>query len=379
MANHRAPRGQRRATSEGTRTRALRITRNGAPATSSRSTSPGKRAARPAPAVPTPDVPQTVIREVAPARPAPSPAPVQAAPVQTAPAAVQTTEAPVQTAATPRAAVSGAPGRRKAERAASPRSSLFSGFHGLSAVPSMPVIAGVAALAVSAGGALSISQAPADLTGTTTLSAATSISSATPSPEGEEVAAALLEDREEIVSRDSRREAEQEQTEAEQLAEAEQAAAERSQTLKTLTNQAEKQAEKIEANQWVMPLSGYRISATYGLSSSLWSSVHTGLDFAAPSGTPLQAVANGTVTEVGYDGSYGNKIVLTLDDGTEVWYCHLSSFGVSVGTQVTGGDYLGGVGSTGNSTGPHLHLEIRPGGGGPVDPYGALLSHGLQP
>jgi murein DD-endopeptidase MepM/ murein hydrolase activator NlpD len=85
------------------------------------------------------------------------------------------------------------------------------------------------------------------------------------------------------------------------------------------------------------------------------------------------------VRSASYDGSYGNKIVLALEDGTEIWYCHLSSFSVNVGETVSGGEQLGAVGSTGNSTGDHLHLEVRPGAGDPVDPYAALLAHGLQP
>ncbi len=91
------------------------------------------------------------------------------------------------------------------------------------------------------------------------------------------------------------------------------------------------------------------------------------------------AVAGGTVTSVGYDGSYGNKTVVTLEDGTEIWYCHQSSFGVSEGETVAPGEVIGYVGSTGNVTGSHLHLEVRPGGGDPVDPYAAFLVHGVTP
>ena len=111
----------------------------------------------------------------------------------------------------------------------------------------------------------------------------------------------------------------------------------------------------------------------------MWSTTHTGLDFAAPSGTPVVAVANGVITSASYDGSYGNKIVLQLEDGTEVWYAHLTGFNVGVGESVVGGQQIGTVGSTGNSTGPHLHLEVRPGAGDPVDPYAALLARGLAP
>jgi murein DD-endopeptidase MepM/ murein hydrolase activator NlpD len=91
------------------------------------------------------------------------------------------------------------------------------------------------------------------------------------------------------------------------------------------------------------------------------------------------AVANGVVASTGYDGSYGNKTVVTLEDGTELWFCHQTSFGVSEGDVVRAGQVIGSVGSTGHVTGPHLHLEVRPGGGDPVDPYEALVVHGLQP
>ena len=119
------------------------------------------------------------------------------------------------------------------------------------------------------------------------------------------------------------------------------------------------------------------MSAGFGASSYLWSHLHTGQDLSAPIGSSIKNVANGVVTEVGYDGSYGNKTVVTLDDGTEIWYCHQTSFLVNVGDTVRGGEVIGTVGSTGNSTGPHLHIEVRPGGGDPVDPYEAFLVHGI--
>ena len=111
----------------------------------------------------------------------------------------------------------------------------------------------------------------------------------------------------------------------------------------------------------------------------LWASYHTGLDFNGNSGDPILAVANGTVTSTGYDGAYGNKTVVTLDDGTEIWYCHQTSIYVSVGERVNGSDVIGTVGATGNVTGSHLHLEVRPGGGGPVDPFQAFVEHGIVP
>jgi murein DD-endopeptidase MepM/ murein hydrolase activator NlpD len=129
----------------------------------------------------------------------------------------------------------------------------------------------------------------------------------------------------------------------------------------------------------VLPVEGYRLTGEFGDVSGLWSTVHTGLDFATGEGSTIHAVESGVVVSVGYDGAYGNKTVLLLDDGTELWFCHQSSVVVSVGDRVAAGDVIGYVGSTGNVTGPHLHLEVRPHGGDPVDPYTALQELGLQP
>jgi murein DD-endopeptidase MepM/ murein hydrolase activator NlpD len=149
--------------------------------------------------------------------------------------------------------------------------------------------------------------------------------------------------------------------------------------------EAEAQAEQeAQANQWVLPVAGYVLSATYGEVSSYWSTYHTGLDFAAASGTPIVSVAHGTVTYVGYDGAYGNKTEITLDDGTVIWYAHQTSQVVSTGAEVQPGELIGYVGATGNVTGPHLHLEVRMPSvdgvdGQDVDPYQALVDHGVTP
>lgn len=141
-------------------------------------------------------------------------------------------------------------------------------------------------------------------------------------------------------------------------------------------------AQEEAADQWVLPVAGYLLSARWGEVSSYWSSYHTGLDFSAPSGTPIVSIAHGTVTYVGYDGSYGNKTEITLDDGTVIWYAHQTSQTVSSGDEVQPGQLIGYVGSTGNVTGAHLHLEVRTSSGRDgqdVDPYDALVAHGVQP
>jgi murein DD-endopeptidase MepM/ murein hydrolase activator NlpD len=165
------------------------------------------------------------------------------------------------------------------------------------------------------------------------------------------------------------------------LAAAEVQATRRDAAIAEVEDDAEAYAAALVARAWTLPLASgsYRLTASFGMSGSLWSSDHTGLDFAAPSGTPLVAVASGVVTETGYAGAYGNQTILTLEDGTEVWYCHQTSIAVSPGQQVASGQVIGSVGSTGNTTGPHLHLEVRPGGGDPVDPYSSLVAQGLNP
>lgn len=131
-------------------------------------------------------------------------------------------------------------------------------------------------------------------------------------------------------------------------------------------------------DEWVRPVAGCRITARFGEESSNGEAFHTGLDFACAQGKPIRAIATGRITEVGYDGSYGNKTVLTLPDGTELWFAHQSAFEVKKGDQVEAGDVIGYVGSTGNSVEPQLHLEVHPGGGDPVDPADALAAHGVE-
>jgi murein DD-endopeptidase MepM/ murein hydrolase activator NlpD len=241
----------------------------------------------------------------------------------------------------------------------------------LRGLPGAPVMLGLAALAISAGGALTASGGfdggdTARFSQASALSGASSIGSVS-----------LLDRR--TVSRDSRRDALADTADDKLQVEAEAQNRERNAALAKFAEQAEQQAAKLRLNQWQLPVAGYHLTARFGDYSGLWSHYHTGLDFAAPSGTEIHAVANGVVTSVGYDGAYGNKTVITLDDGTELWYCHQTSYVVNVGDQITGGELIGYVGSTGNVTGPHLHLEVRPGGGDPVDPYAALVVHGLQP
>ncbi|MFI6347216.1 M23 family metallopeptidase [Streptomyces sp. NPDC050560] len=158
------------------------------------------------------------------------------------------------------------------------------------------------------------------------------------------------------------------------------AAAEKDKAEKAAKKKAEEERLAKLAKQFTLPVASYTITSRFGDGGSMWSSgYHTGLDFAAPTGTPLKAVHSATVKEAGWSGSYGYRTVLELDDGTELWFCHQSSISVSVGQKVTTGQVIGRVGATGNVTGPHLHLEVHPGGGSAVDPAPWLLAHGLKP
>ncbi|MFE7789362.1 M23 family metallopeptidase [Streptomyces sp. NPDC057460] len=132
------------------------------------------------------------------------------------------------------------------------------------------------------------------------------------------------------------------------------------------------------AASYAIPTSSYTITSTFGQAGSMWSSgYHTGLDFAAPTGTPIKAVHSGTIKSAGWSGSYGYRTVLELEDGTELWFCHQSSIDVSVGQKVTTGDTIGRVGATGNVTGPHLHLEVHTPDGTGIDPMTWLRDKGL--
>lgn len=108
----------------------------------------------------------------------------------------------------------------------------------------------------------------------------------------------------------------------------------------------------------IRPISGV-ITSRFGVRSNIRKSSHTGLDIAASTGTPIAAAASGTVTFSGRKGSFGNMIVITHGNGVQTYYAHCNSLYVSAGTQVSQGQTIATVGSTGNSTGPHLHLEVR--------------------
>ncbi|MGC5563838.1 M23 family metallopeptidase [Streptomyces sp. FR-108] len=148
---------------------------------------------------------------------------------------------------------------------------------------------------------------------------------------------------------------------------------------------AEKQKAAAEAARkerlrpkFALPVARHGLSAYYGQAGINWMSVHTGIDFPVSYGTTVMAATDGTV-RTQWNSAYGNMIIVTAKDGTETWYCHLSTYKVASGTVVKAGDPIAYSGNSGNSTGPHLHFEVRPGGGSAIDPLPWLRSHGIDP
>lgn len=106
------------------------------------------------------------------------------------------------------------------------------------------------------------------------------------------------------------------------------------------------------------PITGM-ITARFGENSRVRSSSHTGLDIATSTGTPIKVIASGKVIFAEEKGSYGKLVKVEHENGVQTWYAHCSKLYVKVGDKVSAGETIAAVGSTGNSTGSHLHLEIR--------------------
>ncbi|APE27357.1 M23 family metallopeptidase [Aurantiacibacter gangjinensis] len=125
-----------------------------------------------------------------------------------------------------------------------------------------------------------------------------------------------------------------------------------------------------------MPVNEYRMSSAYGMRNHpvlRQRRAHNGVDLAAPTGTPVYATADGVVESARYFGSYGNYVQIGHMGDLETRYAHLSRYTVRAGDQVRKGDLIGYVGSTGRSTGPHLHYEVRV-AGEPVNPIPYMLA-----
>ncbi|RFU82529.1 M23 family peptidase [Streptomyces triticagri] len=131
---------------------------------------------------------------------------------------------------------------------------------------------------------------------------------------------------------------------------------------------------------WVTPVARYELSAGFGGSGERWASRHTGQDFAVDIGTPVRSIGAGRVERVSCGGSFGMEVVVRHDGGYYTQYAHLAAVTVDQGERVLPGQWIGQAGTTGNSTGPHLHFEVRltPQLGSGVDPRRWLEEHGVK-
>ncbi|MFG2539695.1 LysM peptidoglycan-binding domain-containing M23 family metallopeptidase [Streptomyces sp. NPDC048511] len=168
---------------------------------------------------------------------------------------------------------------------------------------------------------------------------------------------------------------------AKKAAPAEKTAAPAEKTAAPAAETADSGASESTGSGWAAPVENPNVTTQYRASGASWSSgYHTGADFQAASGTSVRSIGPGTVVSAGWSGSYGNEVVIQHEDGMYSQYAHLSSLEVSAGQTVTGGQQIGLSGTTGNSTGPHLHFEVRtgPSYGSDVDPIAYLRSHGVS-
>ncbi|MER7109134.1 M23 family metallopeptidase [Streptomyces sp. NPDC000229] len=141
------------------------------------------------------------------------------------------------------------------------------------------------------------------------------------------------------------------------------------------------QARRVgEGRGWVAPVEGYVLSAGFHRAGAHWAHRHTGQDFAVAVGTPVRAIGAGRVRSVSCGGAFGIEVVVRHAGGWHSQYAHLSAPGVSPGQPVAAGQVIGWSGNTGNSTGPHLHFEVRltPYMGSAVDPVRWLAEHGVR-
>ncbi|CAL9464118.1 M23 family metallopeptidase [Streptomyces sp. enrichment culture] len=151
----------------------------------------------------------------------------------------------------------------------------------------------------------------------------------------------------------------------------------------TGTAQAQQAAKK--AASWVDPVKKYKLSASFAANGGMWASKHSGQDYAIPTGTPVLATHGGTVVKAGPNGAgdgpaYGNAVVIKHGSKTYSQYAHLSKVNVKIGQVVKTGQKIALSGNTGNSSGPHLHFEIRttPNYGSAVDPVKFLRAKGVR-
>ncbi|MEU6488074.1 M23 family metallopeptidase [Streptomyces sp. NPDC046887] len=148
---------------------------------------------------------------------------------------------------------------------------------------------------------------------------------------------------------------------------------------------AKKKPAAKKAPSWVKPVAQYTLSASYNQGGAMWAHKHSGQDFAVPTGTTVKAAAAGTVVKAGPNGAgdgpaYGNAIVIKHANGKYSQYAHLSKVNVSIGETVKANEAIAKSGNTGNSSGPHLHFEIRttPNYGSALNPAAFLRTVGVS-
>ncbi|MBK3563659.1 MULTISPECIES: transglycosylase family protein [unclassified Streptomyces] len=156
----------------------------------------------------------------------------------------------------------------------------------------------------------------------------------------------------------------------------------KSATKKATSHTAEKKTttKKSTSHSLVAPVDA-PIGTAYHAEGSAWSKgYHTGVDFLVPTGTSVKAIEAGQVVTAGWGGSYGYQVVIRHADGRYSQYAHLSAISVRDGQSVGAGQRIGRSGSTGNTTGPHLHFEVRtgPGFGTDIDPLAYLRDGGVR-
>jgi murein DD-endopeptidase MepM/ murein hydrolase activator NlpD len=128
--------------------------------------------------------------------------------------------------------------------------------------------------------------------------------------------------------------------------------------------------------QWVNPLPEAAVTSCFG---ERWGRLHAGVDLAAPDGTPIHAAGAGTVVAAGPADGYGNAVLIDHGNGFLTHYGHMSAITVTVGQRVTAGQQIGNEGSTGHSTGPHLHFEVHQGAyKNPIEPTAWMHAHGVD-
>ncbi|MFJ7074174.1 transglycosylase family protein [Streptomyces sp. NPDC098781] len=143
---------------------------------------------------------------------------------------------------------------------------------------------------------------------------------------------------------------------------------------------SERDEQATSSRSLVAPVSA-STGTPYRKAGSSWSKgYHTGVDFAVPTGTSVRSVGTGQVVSAGWEGSFGYQVVIRHADGSYSQYAHLSAISVKDGQSVGAGQRIGRSGSTGNSTGPHLHFEVRtgPGFGSDIDPVAYLRAGGVR-